>query len=251
MSTTESFTALCTDFYVNQNIALKMDLPTARETVLDLFDRIRKSVPGMDGFRRFEDELALESDAAEAQYRWLALRQTSIRSGWVNPESLEEAYRLHRLVLDVSPFFLSISPIDVEFIELVFGFDLEGRTNRSEVVFDTLLADSPLRNLFDDDSEIVLDAHPFLGITLSRSCKTQAFFEMRTRTRPGEISTGQYDNEPISVYLTVRRHGPFHSIEDFNEAFGGLAGHIERLAEERVIPQIIVPLREALVSRPE
>ena len=30
---------LCSDFYVNQRVALTMDLPAARQTVLDLFDR--------------------------------------------------------------------------------------------------------------------------------------------------------------------------------------------------------------------
>lgn len=84
--------ALCTDFYVNQKIALKLDLPSRRETVLDIFDRVRRELPGMDQFRRYDDELALESPVEDAQYSWLALRRTSIRSGWVNPELLERAY---------------------------------------------------------------------------------------------------------------------------------------------------------------
>jgi hypothetical protein len=56
--------------------------------------------------------------------------------------------------------------------------------------------------------------------------------------------------EPISVYLTVRQDGPLKSIDDFKTVFGTLAGHTERLAEERVLPNIIVPLRETLLSRP-
>jgi len=35
------FDALCRDFCVNQKLALKMDLPAAREPVLDLFGRLR------------------------------------------------------------------------------------------------------------------------------------------------------------------------------------------------------------------
>ena len=34
-----SFGALCTDFYINQKVGLKMDLPADRETILHLFDR--------------------------------------------------------------------------------------------------------------------------------------------------------------------------------------------------------------------
>jgi hypothetical protein len=54
-----SFGALCTDFYVNQKLALKMDLPGERETVLHFFDRVKKSIPAMNRFRRYDGELAL------------------------------------------------------------------------------------------------------------------------------------------------------------------------------------------------
>ena len=43
-----SINAICSDFYVNQKLALKMDLPTRRETVLDMFDRIRREMPVME-----------------------------------------------------------------------------------------------------------------------------------------------------------------------------------------------------------
>ena len=33
---------LCSDFYINQKIALTMDVPEGRESVLDLFGRIQK-----------------------------------------------------------------------------------------------------------------------------------------------------------------------------------------------------------------
>ena len=106
--------ALCTDFYVNQKISVTMDLPTARETVLDLCDRIRKQHPAMERFRRYNGELALESKEVDGQYNWMALQQTSVRSGWVNPGSVEQAYDLHRLILEIAPFFLSINAIEVE-----------------------------------------------------------------------------------------------------------------------------------------
>lgn len=247
---TTSHGALCTDFYVNQKVSLKMDLPTGRETVLQMFDRIRHELPEMKSFKRYDSELALESSSGEAHYSWMAMRQTSIRSGWVNPLSLNEAYKLHRVILDVAPYFLSISPIDVEYIELVFGFDIKAGMNRNEVVLDALLAQSPLASLIDMDRESVLDAQPFLGFSLSHSCDLQAFVEVKTRTVPNEIASGQYEDEPISIYLTARRNGPLTSIDDFSETFGMLAGHVERLAEDRVIPYVVLPIREAILSYP-
>lgn len=245
-----TFGALCTDFYVNQKISLRMDLPTARETVLDLFDRVRKELPAMDRFRRFDSELALESPETDSQYSWLALRRTSIRSGWVNPESLEQAYKLHRLILDVAPYFLSISPLDIEFIELVFGFDLEAPRNRNEVVFEALLADSPLAALIEPQHEPVLEAQPFLGFALNDQCDVQAFIEIKTRTTATEIASAHFEDQPISVYLTVRQNGSLKTIEDFARVSGALAGHIERLADERVIPHVVMPIRDVIMSRP-
>jgi hypothetical protein len=244
-----SFGALCTDFYVNQKLSLKMDLPSSRETVLDMFDRVRREFPQMDRFRRYEGELALESPEQTSQYAWLSLRRTTIRSGCVNPEALDQAYRLHRLILEIAPYYLSISPLDIEFIELVFGFDLRADRNRNEVVFEALLADSPLATLIDPQGEAVIEAQPFIGFALNNRCDMQAYVEVKTRTRTAEIAAGRYDEEPISVYLTVRQYGSLRTIEDIKACFGGLAGHIERLAEERLLPSVIVPLRDAILAR--
>lgn len=247
---TVSHSALCTDFYVNQKLALKMDLPTARESVLDMFDRVRKELPEMKCFKRYEGELALESAAGQSNYSWMAMRKTSIRSGWVNPETLEEAYRLHQVILEIAPYYLSISPIDVEYIELVFGFDIQAGVNRNEIVLNALLADSPLASLIDYSREVVLDAQPFLGFSLNNDCNLQAFVEVKTRTDPSEIASGNYEDEPISVYLTARRNGPLTDMEDFSSSFGMLAGHVERIAEDRVIPHIVMPIREAILAHP-
>jgi hypothetical protein len=238
---------LCSDFYVNQRMVLTMDLPTGRETVLDLFDRVKRELPGMKRFRRYEGELALESPDQEGQYCWVGLRRTSVRSGWVNPDTLEDAYRLHRLLLGTSPYFLSITPLDVEAIELVFGFDLHAHRNRNEVVFEALLADSALSAMVEPGREEMIDVQPFLSIALDDSARLQASLEVKTRMGPGQMTPTRWEDEPISVYLTVRREGPFDTIEQFTETFGILAGHAERLAEERVIPGILVPLHAAIL----
>ena len=247
---TGPFTALCTDFYVNQKLELRLDLPSSRDTILSLFDRVTRDFPSMNRFRRLDHELALESVEDEPDYSWMALRRTNIRSGWVNPTSLTDAYRLHRFVLDISPYYLSISPLDVEFVELVFGFDLEAQQNRSDVVFETLLGDSPMAQLIDRTQEPVLDAQPFLGFCLSEGCDVQAYIEVKTRTGAKEVASGQFATHPISIYATVRKYGGVQTLEDLQNSFGLLAGHAERLAEQRVIPHVLVPLRNAIIARP-
>lgn len=242
---TEQIGALCSDHYVNQKLSLKLDLPSSRETVLHMFDRVRRDLPSMERFKRYDDELALESVEADSRYSWLALGKTAIRSGWVNPGEFDEAYRLHRLILELAPYYLSISPLDVDSLELMFGTDIEASRNRNEVVLDALYGGSPLREVVGDD-ELLLDVQPFLGFALEPACGRQAFVEIKTRTKTPDIAAGRFEAEPISIYLTVRSYGPFRTIEDLERAFAGLAADGERLVADRVIPHVVQPIREAL-----
>ena len=58
------------------------------------------------------------------------------------------------------------------------------------------------------------------------------------------------DKIPLRTYLTVRQYGPLKTVQDMTTIFGLLAGHIERIAEERVIPHVVMPLRDRIMSRP-
>ena len=242
-----NFTAFCSDFYVNQKLGLKLDLPERRETVLDLFDRVRRAFPRLSTFQRYEGEVALESDSAEREWQWVALRQTTIRSGHVNPATLADSYNFHKALLEVAPYFLSISPLDIDMLEVVFGFDFETEPDRDSVVFDALLANTPLAHLVDGDFERVIEAQPAIGISLGDRGDLQASFEVRTR--PRVPVAGERGGDPISVFLTVRKFGPLASLDDLKGAFGAVVGHAEHLAETRVIPHLVVPIHEALQAR--
>ena len=160
---TTSFGALCTDFYVNQKLALKMDLPSDRETILHMFDQVRKAVPAMRSFRRYDGELALESSRKESEYQWLALRRTSIRTGHVNPTDLQSAYAMHKLILELAPYHLTISPLDVDYLELLLGFDLECKSNHDQVVFDALYNQSPVYKLSSVRGGVMTDCQPIFS----------------------------------------------------------------------------------------
>jgi hypothetical protein len=236
--------ALCSDVYVNQRMALTMDLPSQRESVLDLFGRVRRECPKLTALRRYDDEMALESEGDDRHGAWLSLQRTSVRSGMVNPKDLSEPYHLHRVVLRNAPCYLSITPLDVESIDLVFGFDLAVAGNRDEIVFDTFLDASPLAGLVTDGDRLI-DVQPMLAFQLDGDPNTSAIIEVRTRP-PGTAAA--LPGSPLSVYLTVRRRGPFRSLDQFDEVFGSLAGWAERLAEDRVIPQVVAPLHRRLLG---
>lgn len=245
---TDGFAAICSDFYINQKLSVKMDLPSGRETVLDLFERLRKQFPAMQQFRRYEGELALETAANERPHRWLAVRSSNIRSGVVNPSSQEESYALHRGVLQTAPYFLSISPLDIEYLELLYGFDLAAAGDHDELVFDTLMGGSPLSCLSEFGGATITDCQPLLGVRFGEDRRSEASVEIKTRSgrsTESEGAEGAEQGEPLSVYLTVRRYGPFEDLNDLPGVVDRLAGDAEAIASDLVIPRVISPLRNA------
>lgn len=245
---TESYRALCSDFYVNQKLSVKLELPRTRESVLDLFERIRREYPALDRFRRYKDELALESGGSTSPHRWVAVRSTNIRSGVVNPSDFEEAYGVHRQVLELSPFFLSISPLDVDAVELLFGFDLDCRGRHDRVIHEALYAGTSIGGLMDGFDASPIDCQPVVGYRMAREGgEFEAHFEVKSRATGAEREFS-HPIEPISVYLTVRRGGPVKSIESLVRIHEELVGLGERLVDTCVTQRLLRPLREAIGS---
>lgn len=241
-----SFGALCTDFYINQKLSLKMDLPTERDTLLHFFDQVRKTQPGMTRFRRYEGELSLESSRREAEYTWLSLQQHSIRTGHVNPDTLEDAYKYHRRMLEIAPFYLTLSPLDIDYVELMYGFDIECKEDHDDVVYEALFADSAMGGLLKplDNAEgaKVLDVQPVFGLNLSNDGTLQAYFEVKTRRRSRRGSGKRYAQEPISLFVTLRNYAPVDKLDDLKEVTNELGQYCETLATERLIPDLLNPI---------
>lgn len=242
-----SYRALCTDFYVNQKLNVKLDLPRSRETVLDLFERVRREFPDMRSFKRYKDELALESPSDQPVHRWLAIRSNSIRSGVVNPQTDDDAYDLHRCVLDVTPYFLSISPLDLEFLELLYGFDLAAGGNHDAIVAQALVGGSPMASLVDVPGSMAVDYQPLIGLTIGDARDVEAHFEVKTRSAAGVREVERRD-DPISVYLTLRQFEPVADLRELPDRFDRLARHGQELVDERVLPALLTPIREAIAS---
>lgn len=243
-----SFGALCTDFSVSHKLALKMDLPYDRETILHLFDRVRKSVPAMDRFHPYDDELALESSRRDRDYRVLSIRQTSIRSGISNPDTMEQAYDFHSLIMQLAPYHLTISPLDIDHVDVSFAFDLECNANHDEVIYEALLADSPLGGLLDIHGAKLIDVQPYFTLALDEKGDRQAFFEIKTRNRSPRGRSSRYKHEPISLFLTVRKFGPVGHVDDLHKDVGELGDIADQLTAEKFIPLVVLPVSRQVSS---
>jgi hypothetical protein len=244
----ESYKALCNDFYVNMKLTLKMDLPKSRESLLDMFERLRRTFPEMKNFRRYKDECALESPQVEFPHRWAAVKGSHLRSGTVNADLMDDAYTLHHMLLKLAPSYLSISPLDVDYMELLYGFDLHAPGNHDSIVLDALLAGSPLSALIDVPDTTPIDFQPMVGLAMPRRGDLEVFFEVKTRPGQGQIRREPQAGEPISIYLTLRKFGPIEEITDLPGILTDLSEKGEELVRSRVVPGLLVPIREAIGS---
>jgi len=243
-----SYGALCTDFYINHKVSLKMDLPGERETILHLFDQIKRICPSMDRFRRFDSEVLLESSRKDPSYQWASLRRSSIRAGYVNPDAMTDATRFHTRLLELVPYHLTISPLDVDHAELTFGFDLECKGNHDDVVFEALLGETPLADLLKIEGAKPMDVQPFIGAKLASDEDVQVFFEVRTRRRSRRGGSSRYRDEPISIFLMVRRFNPISTIDQWPQVFGQMVEQAEQITTDHVVPSLLTPIARQITS---
>jgi len=241
-----SYRALCSDFYINTKLNVRMELPTNREPVLELFERTRRSYPAMNAFRRYKDELALESAPNATPHRWIAIRSASVRAGVVNPTDADEMYSIHRTSVEISPYFLSISPLDIEYIELLYGFDLTARGNHDAITANALFAGSPMAALLDTDGINILDCQPTMGMKLEGDDGLEVHFEVKTRSKGKQ--TNEPNPDPISVYLTLRKYDPVTNLEELTPRLNEMIEQGQSLVDEYALPNLLMPLRDEIAS---
>jgi hypothetical protein len=146
------------DFYVNLNLNTEMDLPTSRDTVLHYFEQMKKAFPDLRNFyTRESGDLVLEGNKENRCYRWLALEPKRLCSGMVNPSSTDEAYRQHEMVLELAPHLLTISVLDCEALDVMYGFDFTYEGNHDEVVAEALGLGPAFESLIDRPGSRVIN----------------------------------------------------------------------------------------------
>ena len=241
------YASLADDFYVNMNLATEMELPGQRETVLHFFERVQKRFPSMRKFYcRDKRDFVLEEDKEQGRYRWAAVESKRLCSGQVNPPSLEAVLEQHRLVLDLAPAFLSISPLDCEALDLLFGFDFAFRGNHNALLAEALGVGSA----FDRTAELpggrVINYEPSLTISLDEDCRVQVRVSTETRTNAFQVRTGDFAEEQLSVYVTARQYGSLEPGTTYVEAMDRLATLAREVVDTCVVDQILRPLARTI-----
>jgi hypothetical protein len=248
----QSFDAVCDDFYVSSRLFLKLDLPLERDTVLNFLDRVRKEFPTLTKLRRRQrDSLILEEDLAPGEpRRWVRLEPSSLRFGHFGPQDASSVRAMAEVILEHAPYYLTFSELDFDHLEAVYGFDLEYCGNHDQMVAETFYADHPLGGfVLGPEAVQAIDQQPYLGIALNAECDLQAYVEIKSRTTTFEVRTGEFDKQPISVFLTVRKYWGVSQSASLLETQRMLFETADDLAVNRVIPVVVAPLAEAIASR--
>jgi hypothetical protein len=238
------------DFYVNVHLNTEMDLPSGRDTVLHFFEQMKKGFPELRNFYTRENgDLVFEGDKDQEMYRWLAIEPRRLCSGHTNPESLEEAYRQHELVLELAPPLLTISLLDCEALDVMYGFDFNFDGNHDEVVAEALGVGSGLEGLFEVPRARVVNYEPSVTFALNESCQLQCRLAIETRTDATQARTRDYGEDQLSVYFTVRQYWGNGPELTFLESFRRQKEIGEEILQQAVIPRIVRPLAQVIASR--
>lgn len=242
--------ALCDDYYINMTLNTEMELATTRESLLHFFEQMHRRFPGMHCFyARDREEYVLEEDKDRGSYRWCSVEPQRISSGYVNPESIEMAMDQHRVVLELVPYELTVTPLDCGALDLLFGFDYTYRGNHNELVAEALGLPPAYENLLSLPGARIVNYEPTLTIALDSECRLQCRVAIETRTNAYNIRTEDYPEEQLSVYVAARHYGSLPYNTTFVEVLYKLQDICLQLLERHVVDQILRPLARTIACK--
>ncbi|MFP3938382.1 MAG: hypothetical protein ACLFVW_08565 [Phycisphaerae bacterium] len=244
------FSHVADDFYVNMELSTALELSGERETILQFFEAVQKQFPEMTSFfQRESGEYVLESDREKGSYRWLELQPRRLTAGYFNPPDLSDGYRLHDWLLHRSVFFLGVSSLDVEALDLIYGFNLDCQGNRDAVTMAALLPGSALGALALDESFTPIQFEPSLIVAVDPDCAIQARVLLETHSSSYQVRTGRYEPDPISVYLTVRGYPRPDEVFNTRGSLIRQCRVAEDLTSRLLVPHVIQPIASAIAAQ--
>jgi hypothetical protein len=217
---------------------------------LHFFEQVQKQYPSMRNFYcRERGEFVLEEDKDRGNYRWTSVEARRICSGYVNPTSVEEAIKQHRLVLDLVPYAMTVTPLDCESLNFMFGFDFTYRGNHNELLVDALGVVPAFERITEMAGATVICNEPSIQFALDEDCRIQCRLSVETRTSAYHVRTGEYPEEQLSVYLTARRYGSLDRGESYVSAMDRLAEICRDLVDNYVIEHVLRPLQATIAIK--
>ena len=247
----DDYNCLCDDFYLDMHINTELDLPTERDTILSFFERIQKQFPSMCSFyRRDNNEYCLEEDRDAGSYRWISLETDRIGSGVVNPANFEDAYSQDRLVLELAPYMLGVSHLDIDSLDVTFAMDFDYTGSHDEIIAEALFGSTAFSCLLDLPSASPIGFSPAVVVALSEDCRTQARIGVESKTSVVESGKQKYkSDEAISLFFTIRQYPSNTEKFDALASFEHQCRLAEELMAEKIIPNFVQPLTSVIAQK--
>jgi hypothetical protein len=244
------YNSFADDYYINLNLNTEMELPRSRDTVLHFFERMQKTYPDMTNFySRDNGDFVLEEDKEKGHYRWVSLESRRLCSGCVNPSASQDAYSQHEEVLELAPYLLSVSTLDCEALDVLFGFDFTYGGNHDEIVAEVLGINKAMEGMLDLSGARIINYEPSATFALDESCRLQCRLSIETRTNAYQVRTGEFHDDQLSVYFTVRQYWGVGPKMTFGESFVRQRKIGEELVESHVLPNVVRPLAQAISAK--
>ncbi len=98
----------------------------------------------------------------------------------------------HRAVLELVPYELTVTPLDCEALDLLFGFDFTYRGNHNELVAEALGLPPAYEGLLNLPGARIINYEPTLTFALDSDCRLQCRVAIETRTNAYNIRTEDY-----------------------------------------------------------
>jgi hypothetical protein len=235
-----SYNSFCDDFYVDMYINTRFDLPSDRDILLAFFERIKKQFPSMTTLGRDGTEFCLDEDPRSGRNRWVSVDIDRLGAGCVNPETFQQAFELPKFVIELIPYILGVRSLDIESLDLTLGMDFA----------EALFGGSSFSKVFDIPGAGPLNLSPSVILALDNDCSTRARLAVEARTDETEVRSGKFDSDkPISMYLTVRQYPQAGQDFEMTSVFNRLCGLAVELMDEKVVPNIVMPLTNAIAHR--
>jgi len=249
--TLNSYNLLCDDFYLDMHINTELDLPRQRETILTFFERVQKQFPSMGHFyRRENNEYCLEEDRNAGQYRWITLETDRIGSGVVNPSGFEDAYKQDKLVIELVPYMLSVSHLDIDSLDVTFAMDFDYVGNHDEVIAEALFGSTAFNCLLDLPQARPIGFSPVVVVALSDDCRTQGRISIESKTSVYEPGLKRESlDEAISLSFTIRQYPSGTEKFDALKSFEYQCQLAEELMSQKIVPNFVQPLTDVILQK--
>ena len=152
----------------------------------------------------------------------------------------------HALVLELAPYMLSVSPLDCEALDLLYGFDFTYRGNQNQLVAEALGVSPAVEWALEIPGATVINCEPSLTVALDEECRTQFRLSVETRTSAYQVRTGDYPDEQLSVYVTARQYGSLGPDATFVNTLTRLNQVCQEMLDRHVIEHVLKPIAKAI-----